>query len=246
MAIIKNNPTFNRSFNPGTRAGAGYHSRTIFTYQANGATNLAVADPAQWCTEPNGNGIQMFINNNYGLTHGDAILPGKYWRPGKTLRIKGTLSARAEVETNGNPTYLNLRFGLKEFINNTTTIFAIQNNNNNHIFSVSPDAAIVVPYTSITFCQAITCTEIDMGGTDVIKFSSYGYYQYSYGTEADLLTDYIFTYVPVWDSAKFNYGVNLDYYNGNTQVIINGYDTTTGGVALYEVFLHALTIEELA
>ena len=249
MAVIKNNPTFNRSLNPDTKAGSGYHSRTLFTYQSTNANNLAVVDPVEWCTEQNGNGIKMLIDYNYGTVHGDAILPGKYWRPGKTIRIKGSLVARAEIDQLGSDAVLNLRFGLKESIGGTTTIFGIQNNNNNHIFAeASLVTNIIVPYTLITFCQNITCTEIDLDTSDVIKFSSYGYYEYRYGTEADALTDYVFTYVPVWDSTKFNYAVNLDYYYGNTQVIINGYDTTTSGagITLYEVFLPALTIEELA
>lgn len=250
MAIIKNNPTFNRRTNESVinnpNAGLGYHSRTLFTYQAVGGINLAVTDPAEWCNSATGDGIQMFIDNSYGTIHGDAILPGKYWCPGKTIRIKGTLIARAELSADQGPAYFNLRFGLKELQNNAVTILAMQNEDNNHIFAPTPQVATVYPYTSVAFCQVITCTEIDTGNANPIKFSSYGYYEYLWGDENTAITGLDFTYVPVWKQTRFNLAVNSDYYNYNTRIIINGFGTTTGGVDLYEVLLPTLTIEELA
>ena len=252
MAVITNNPTFNKNNNNGQFPG--FYSRALFSYAPYiDIPNLLGDNNSDWITDPEWNGIgDLLTGADNKACHGSNILPAYYWCPGKTIRVTGDLSVNIPLQEGlaQNKT-LNLRFGLIETSTPATTVLAIQNNNNNHDlqFNVAASSYNNVP---IHFECTIMCAKIDNGQDPPCTFSANGFYYYDYtnynssgendGGKGRTL------YVPIWNSSNGSTTLYQEYYTSSTKIMMNFYDSLIGnGEDGYgAIYLSKLLIEELA
>jgi len=230
MAQLGNRPTFNRGLtNTNELVLQGYHSRTIFSYSSENLVNLYNTDVTN---ESNTDGIQFLIDNS-GTNdyHGSHILPAYYWKPGKVLRVRGSIIA-SSTEGSGN---FNMRFGLNAGGLLIPQWLAIQNNSNNHSFANNDTYSIPVDFACDIYCAYIENDETDA------QFGASGYYQYQYIDANQTGNDFRQVYVPVWDDTYIVNGLEEVYYNPST-VMFNLLGSTISDTT----YVTQLTIEELA
>jgi hypothetical protein len=253
MPDPRNNPTFNKNNSSGNFPG--FYSRALFSYTpySNNVYEVLQNNDNGWVDDPNfdgiGTGIVGFGNNVY---HGSYILPAYYWCPGKSIRLTGDFSLNIPITFGGLGTnrIFNLRFGLQETNGPNTTIFAAQNNFNNHF--LAGDATIVNNNFPIHFECTITCARINIGDEDVTFFTNgFYYYEFTNYNASGGNTDKESVYVPIWGGGDGDTVVDLPYYISSTKIIINGYGSDITGFSGEEqvfgqAYLTKLLIEELA
>lgn len=253
MATIKNNPTFNRS-NP-TGLSKGFHSRTIFNYSVNTATeyDLMQNNASDWCSD----GTWDTIGNDLSpqFIHGSNILPPYYWRPGKCIRIIGDLIFSYPIlgGISSYEDFLNMRFGIRENNTGSVQLLAAQNATGMHVISnidLTGNDSVPVHFECTIACGLIV-------DTSELSFNANGFYQYNLIYNPGMDTTNIATgkaeatiYVPVWGGTadKGFKSVGTDFYNYSTTIIWNGDGSQLGDAydGYGNAYLSKMVIEELA
>jgi hypothetical protein len=244
MAVITNNPTFNRSTQNGYVPG--YYTRTLFSYISASPFNTN----GEWdFTTPDYNGIQYLIDNYPGDCHGDYRLPSHYWRPGKSIRVKGSLMVYGinDILLAYQQCYLNMLFGIYSFDADNTLVLAQQNDSAFHTFIEGSGELGLLP---IEFQCTITCPYINPAADPSLYFQAQGYYKYTrdnYNSEGDNSNN---RYVPVWNSYNNGFISTSDsqFYTGQTGIIFNFFtgELTYPDHVPNNLYITNLTIEELA
>lgn len=258
MAAITNNPTFNKnnytSYDGGYSSNfPGFYSRALFSYAPFDSPNLLGDNNSDWVVDSTWDGIgDLLTSVDNTACHGSNILPSYYWRPGKSIRLTGDFSLNIPITSEGlgSNRIFNLRFGLQETNGPNTTIFAAQNNFNNH--SLAGNSTIVNNYFPIHFECTITCARINIAAENVTFFTN-GFYYYefvNYNASGDNI-DKGSVYVPIWGGGDGDTIVDLPYYISSTKIIMNGYGSDITGFSGEEqvfgqAYLTKLLIEELA
>lgn len=225
-----NNSTFNRGNNNGL--SQGFYSRTLFTWVISSSLP-DLSGSETWTLETDGDGLQYLVNNYPSYCHGGFSFPAYYWVAGKTIRFKGTFFVRSD----DNNQQFNMRFGLKEFNNDTVEWLAIQNNDHNHIFL---SGGIREYDTPVNFNCLLMCSAPDYDGT---WFTANGFYTYPLNTNQQD-TNRNIAKVPVWTNGDGTNGVSkavsTDHINYQTHLMMNCYGSNVSTIQLLN-----LTIEEL-
>jgi hypothetical protein len=235
MAVITNNPTFNKS-NQNSPISVGYYSRTIFSCGGNGIANQNLYGETG-IIGSNDNGIQYLIDNYSNECHGYNEFPAYYWKAGKSVRIKGNcLVMGYPGEEAGQYTQFNMSVGLKESSDGGVAILA--NSAVNSIFPLTGGDLCPVDFEYI-----ITCATPDTYSSTCCFFAS-GYYQYNYGQYNSSGTNTNSTvYTPVFGNPG-SIGISsisTAYTQNSTKILFNFYDST-----IYYLYLTSLTLEELS
>ena len=231
MPSNPNNSTFNRGNNNGL--SQGFYSRTLFTW-VNLSDGYNLVSQSAWVSNNVGDGLQLLVDNKPEYCHGGFSFPAYYWVAGKTIRFKGTFFVRS---TDSDQQF-NMRFGLKEFNNNTVEWLAIQNNNHDHNFLSGGTRAYDTP---VNFNCLLMCSAPDYDST--AWFTANGFYTYPLNTNQQD-TNRNIAKVPVWTNGSGTNGVSndvsTDYIINQTHLMMNcsGSDVST-------IQLLNLTIEEL-
>jgi hypothetical protein len=234
MPTNQYNTTFNRGNN--NSVSYGFYSRTLFTW-----TNLSdgynLSSQSEWISNDNGNGLQLLIDNKPEYCHGDITLPPNYWTSGKTIRFRGTFGANSDDENQ----IFNMRFGLQETSGPITQWFAIQNNDNNHIFALSTNTGGA--FLPINFQCLMMCCTRDHDGDP--WFTANGFYKYNQ-VASNSSDNRNSIEVPVWDigAGGSPNGVasaaGSSFISNQTKFTMNCYGSTVSSIQLLN-----LTIEEL-
>lgn len=249
--MASNNPTFNK-FNASGSA-VGYYTRTLFSYNKVEPNDL-LSDTSAWFNDEGFDGLG-YLTDTYD-TYGSYILPGKYWRPGKSIRIKGSYKAYGSFAQGGliQPPYvdyLHMTFGLNRPGTGDYWVLAQQNNNNSHQFLFQSILTAVELETMVDFQCVITQTDFNSPSS---SFFAQGYYQYSRGDDKSAYPgdspNTFNSYVPIWKYSNNGYMTtgSADYYNLETGIhfnfYINGWDGNEAQSP--DIYLANITIEELA
>ena len=172
--------------------------------------------------------IQTWEANNTQLgSKGQFVFPAKYFKTGKSVRVRGRL-----LINGGTSSIFNIRASIDNSVNGLTPV-AAQNNFNDHTFAAGNSQ------TDVPIDFEIIYTSLET--TDLVLFmQANGYYQYNtneYNTAGTNLTN---AYVPIWNSTQY-ISVELTSLTGTNELYIS-FDNST----VTKIILSYLTVEELS